>query len=238
MVNVVCMKWGTRYGAECVNRLRSMVRRQLGLQHRFICFTDDASGIGQDIDVKPLPKVEVPKGCEWVWQNKLGIFASPLGDITGPVLWLDLDVVIVDRLDVFFGLPGKFWIIQDYRTRPEEQRGNTSVFRFEAGAHPEVLEKFLADPAGVRANFEGDQEFVSSLFKPLSFWPAEWCPSFREHCMERPPRCYFNVPRLPKGARVVIFHGHPKPADAARGCLVRGGIKYCRATPWVAENWR
>jgi hypothetical protein len=237
MVNVVCMKWGTRYGAEFVNRLRSMVRRQLNLRHRFICFTDDAAGIEEGIETLPLPPVNVPAGRERMFQ-KLGIFSNPIADLTGPVLWLDLDVVIVDRLDGFFEFPGTFCIIRDYRTDPQALRGNSSVFRFEAGAHPYVLEKFLADPVGAHTRFPSDQEFTSSLVRPLTFWPDEWCPSFREHCLERVPRCYFTTPRVSPGARVVIFHGHPKPADAARGCLVRGGLRYCRATPWVAEHWR
>jgi hypothetical protein len=32
--NVACIKWGTRYGPEWVNRLYGMVRRKVGLMQR------------------------------------------------------------------------------------------------------------------------------------------------------------------------------------------------------------
>src|ERR1051325_539852 len=94
MVNVICMKWGARYSPEYVNRLHHMVRRRLSRAHRFVCFTDDGTGIEPGVEVKPLPKIgfEVRPGRFW---NKLGIFARPLADLEGPVLWIDLDVVIV-----------------------------------------------------------------------------------------------------------------------------------------------
>ena len=42
---VICLKWGTRYGPEYVNRLYSMVKRHTEHALRFICITDDPSGI-------------------------------------------------------------------------------------------------------------------------------------------------------------------------------------------------
>ena len=236
MVNVICMKWGTRYEPAYVNQLRYMVRRRLALEHRFVCFTDDAKGIDSDIEVKPLPKVRARSGPERYW-NKLGIFAKPLADITGPVLCLDLDVVIVDSLDCFFDHPGRFCIIREFRKDDGPARGNMSVCRFEAGAHPELLEEFERDPESVEAQFIFDQDFISARLQPLTFWPEEWCRSFKKHCLAPVPRCYFTAPRIPSGARIIAFHGHPKPFQAAQGCLVRGGIKYCKATPWIEDQY-
>ena len=239
LVNIICMKWGVLYEAAYVNHLRNMVRRNLGLKHRFICFTDDPAGLDSGIEVKPLPEVHAATGPERFW-NKLGIFSNPLADLTGQTLWLDLDVVIVNSIDCFFELPGKFCIIQEreFRKQAGLNNGNSSVCRFEAGAHADVLEKFNRDPGGVAARYMFDQEFISATIKPLTFWPGEWCRSFKKHCLARPPGCYFSAPKIPSGARIIAFHGHPKPADAARGGWVRGGIKYCRATPWIAEHWR
>lgn len=237
MVNVICMKWGTCYGPEYVNHLRSMVRRHLNLAHRFVCFTDDRRGLAPDIEVQPLPKVVSRPGRERFW-NKLGIFSSPLLDLTGPVLCLDLDVVIVDCIDCLFEAKGEFIMVKEYRTKPGTSPGNTSVCRFEAGAHPDILARFEADPEAVEARYTFDQDLVADMAKNLSFWPQAWCPSFKRHCIPDWPLCYFTPPRLPAGARIAVFHGQPKPAAAAHGCFVRGGIKYCRATPWVSENWR
>ena len=49
MINIVCVKWGTKYGPEYVNVLRAMIKRNLSLPHRFICFTDNKTGLNADI---------------------------------------------------------------------------------------------------------------------------------------------------------------------------------------------
>ena len=237
MVNVICMKWGKVYDATYVNRLQSMVRRNLKQSHRFVCFTDDPAGITPEVEVLPLPEIGFKAGPGRFW-NKLGIFTRPLADLTGPVLWLDLDVVIVAELDCFFEFPGRFCIIKQYNDPDACLNGNSSVCRFEAGAHANVLEEFHRDPRAVDARFYSDQEFICATIRPLTFWPRDWCPSFKRQCLDPVPFCYFKTPRIPPGARIVVFHGHPKPSDAARGGFVRGGIKYCRATPWIDEHWR
>lgn len=237
MVNVICMKWGRRYDATYVNRLRNMARRNLSLEHRFVCFTEDSRGIDSGIEVKPLPELKFPPGPERFW-NKLGIFSKPLADITGRVLCLDLDVVIAANIDCFFEIPGNFFMIREYRKKPGASLGNMSACRFEAGAHPELVQQFEADPAGVAARHKFDQDFVSATIQPMNYWPGEWCPSFKKQCLPPVPRCYFERPHMPSGAKIIVFHGHPKPPDAAHGCFVRGGIRFCRATPWVAEKWR
>ena len=61
-MNVICMKWGSKFGAEYVNRLRSMVVRHLPHPHRFVCFTEDARGIDPAVEVAPLPEVRLPDG--------------------------------------------------------------------------------------------------------------------------------------------------------------------------------
>ena len=42
---VLCMKWGTKYGPEYVNRLYGMVRRHLRGDFRFVCLTDRSDGV-------------------------------------------------------------------------------------------------------------------------------------------------------------------------------------------------
>lgn len=230
------MKWGTRYAPEYVNRLWHMVERHLRRPHRFVCFTDDASGLETGIEVRPLPQSEAKLGTGLFWR-KLGIFANPLADVTGTVLWLDLDVVIVDDLEPLFELPGDFYIIREFSRRAGAQAGNSSVMRFEAGAHRYLLDRFYADPAAANARFAGDQDFICAHVRQRAMWPDGWCVSFKGDCVPPFPLCYVQTPRLPPGAKIVVFHGHVKPPDAARGCRT-SGIRRCRPTPWIAEYWR
>ena len=61
-VLILTMKWGTLYGTADVNRLARQVRRHLARPHRFICFTDDATGIGKGVETLPLPELGLPAG--------------------------------------------------------------------------------------------------------------------------------------------------------------------------------
>ena len=49
MVNVVCVKYGNKYDSSQVNILYEMVRRNISLPFSFSCFTDDSSGLDDNI---------------------------------------------------------------------------------------------------------------------------------------------------------------------------------------------
>ena len=53
--NIICIKWGTLFGPEYVNRLYSGVRRNIQAEVRFFCMTEHAEGLHSDIEVLPLP---------------------------------------------------------------------------------------------------------------------------------------------------------------------------------------
>ena len=77
-VTILCMKWGTMYGPEYVNHLREGVARHLKRPHRFVCFTDDATGLRPDVQALPLPGLGLPAGHgDKRWQ-KLALFRRDL----------------------------------------------------------------------------------------------------------------------------------------------------------------
>lgn len=45
MINIFCIKYGSKYGVEYVNKLQSMIESNTNLDHRFICLTDSDEGI-------------------------------------------------------------------------------------------------------------------------------------------------------------------------------------------------
>ena len=57
--NVLCVKWGSKFSADYVNRLYNMVERHLTLTHRFICLTDDPTGLHPLIETRPLLRKEL-----------------------------------------------------------------------------------------------------------------------------------------------------------------------------------
>ena len=73
-INVLVMKWGSLYGPHYVNRLYASVRRNLNRDFRFVCFTDDTSGIFPEVECHPISKVEFAASEEDRRWLKLGIF--------------------------------------------------------------------------------------------------------------------------------------------------------------------
>lgn len=126
--HIICMKWGTKYGPEYVNRLYAMVRRHLSGDFNMVCLTDDSSGIRSEVQCLPIPPLDLPPGIPERGWTKLASFAQDLHGLRGTALFLDVDVVIVGNMDGFFEVPGDFMIIHDYK-RPWRITGNSSVYR-------------------------------------------------------------------------------------------------------------
>ncbi len=236
---IICMKWGTRYGADYVNRLYGMVARHLSLPFQLVCFTDDAQGIDERVSIRDLPPLELPAETPERGWNKLTTLQAELGGLQGEALFLDLDVVIVDQIDDFFTYPAEFAIILDGKLR-RRQIGNSSVYRFKIGKYDDILQHFRRDFAHIQRRYRNEQAFLSAEIRKrgeLSFWPEAWCPSFKYDCMPSWPMTYFCDAPIPKGAKIVVFHGHPKPPEAIAG-ISRKWYRPVRPTPWVADYWR
>ena len=99
---IICMKWGTKYGAEYVNRLYNMVNRHLTLPFQMVCLTDDSTGIDTNVKCYPIPELNLPSNIPERGWKKLTTFSPELYDLKGTALFLDIDIVIVDNIDCFF----------------------------------------------------------------------------------------------------------------------------------------
>ena len=113
---VLCMKWGTKYGPEYVNRLYAMVRRHLRGEFQFVCLTDSSEGIRKEVRCLPIPDLALPEGIPERGWKKLTTFEADLHGLRGVALFLDIDIVIVDDITPFFELPGEFLIIHHHIT--------------------------------------------------------------------------------------------------------------------------
>jgi hypothetical protein len=93
MINVVCVKWGTLYNSDYVNKLYSMVKRNLTVEFAFYCITEDPSNIREEV-------ICIQSPVDWVenqWYKETMFVKGTIPErIT---LYLDLDVVIVSSLD-------------------------------------------------------------------------------------------------------------------------------------------
>lgn len=234
---VFCLKCGDKYSADYVNRLHRMVRRNLSMPHTFHCLTENPQGLDAGIVVEHLPSPDLG-GC---W-NKLRLFSTQLISTPATVLYLDLDVVLVDSIDPLLAVsPDADFLGQPDWNRPWFPQFNSSVMRFTAGSHAEVHEGFLAAVASGRLvrraewdgttksrdktvywrgwrRFGGDQEWISAKLLPRQpvrqrAFPPGWVVSYKSHARRE----------VPPSAKIVVFHGSPKPHEVDH--------------PYVRDHW-
>lgn len=234
------MKWGTLYGAEYVNRLYSMVKRNLTYDFKMVCFTDDEAGIIDEVQCFPIPEINIPSNLpERMWK-KLTTLKEDLYGLKGRALFLDLDIVIVDNIDCFFEIDGEFRIIKDHSWRSWRITGNSSVYRFDIGKHGYVFEDFIANFDNVIKQHRNEQEYLTHAINnkgKLQYWPKEWCPSYKYDCNSRFPLSIWRKPIIPEGAKIIIFHGEINPHKAVKGGWGKW-YRYVQPAPWVEKYWK
>ena len=262
---VVCIRWGAKYGPEYVNRLYGMVARNVTPPFTFHCITDDMEGIREEVRHVPLPDLgcEMPTGVTGIW-GKSRLWAEELGDLTGPVLFMDLDLVVLGNLDDFFthGETDDVILARNPNT-PFERLGQTSIFRYPIGKLAPLRAMFQADPQGIAEANRYEQRLVTrNAPGGVKFWPKGWVDLFKWHCVPPFPLNYVKTPQPRASAKVVIFPGPLNPVDASLGrwrkqvphmtpldhlratfddrrveTRYRHLRHYIRPCPWVEENW-
>ena len=263
---VLCIKWGTRYGPEYVNRIYAMVARNLAPPFKVVCFTDDSTGIRPEVLCHPLPELGCPVPTNAPGKfRKVSLWNADLFGLRGVALFVDLDIVITGNLDDLFayGNPDDVVLARNW-IRPLERLGQTSVFRFPIGKHAYMLDDFRKDPEGLAGKYQFEQRYVTNGIRGgVKFFPSAWIKHFRLNCLGPWPLRYLRPARLPKDARIVMFPGKPDPADAIAGrwserrphlpplqhlqqlfSPQRHGSfgshlkRYLLPVPWVAQHWR
>lgn len=217
---IICIHWGKKFGPKYINRLYGMISRNITPPFSLTCFCDDPAGIRPEVHTEPLPEIdfEMPKGTKGIWP-KARLWSEHLGNLTGPVLFMDLDMVIVGNLDAFFefGDPDDVILGRNPNT-PFEKLGQTSLFRFPVGKLLPLQQRFLADPQAVADEFQFEQRYVTrNAPGGVKFWPRGWLRHFRMDCVRPFPVNFLLPPKKPTGAKVVIFPGGVLPTHAIEG---------------------
>jgi hypothetical protein len=138
--------------------------------------------------------------------------------VSGDVLFLDLDSVIVGSIDSFFDFAPEatFCVIENW-TQKGRGIGNTSTYRFRVGAHSCLYHTLERDPQTVLGRYRNSQTFISACIGQKKFWPEAWCRSFKHDLVPRWPMNFYRVPELPTDAKVICFPGKPDPDEARDG---------------------
>lgn len=203
MLRVACvLKTGGDFLPEHVAALREGVRRHLRrTPYRFACFTDSPWVEADEV---------LPLKMGWPgWWSKLEMFD---GRLSGPVLYFDLDTVIVGSLDDL-AIGHRFTVLRNFYY-PSKIGSGMMAWREDLRS---LHRRFSQAPKRFIKEFKtpqrwGDQGFINK-FSPVP--PGIWqdvhpgkVVSFKLECLSRG--------RVPSGASVVCFHGKPRPWDLDR----------------------
>lgn len=231
MLNIVCLKHGTKYGPDYVNKLYGMIQRNLSIPYNFICFTDDETGLDQRIKIIKLPTMPIEG---WWWKPyifKEGHFLD--GD---DIFYIDLDMVIVDKIDkLIYFEPDKFVGLQDVGRvfRPGYRKLGSAVMRWKANQHNHIwnnLERNLSQTK----KFHGDQDWIWEQSKTsIVFFPEPWIKSYKWEVRTRDELNGFGRnsvfkeirnPVIPNDCSILAFHGYPH--------------LHTVQDPVILDNWR
>lgn len=155
-----------------------------------------------------VPGVEtISLAYDWPgWFAKMEMFGPSL---EGDVLMADLDTVVLGMPAV----PRETTVLRDF-TRPGLM-GSGFMFVTEAD-RKRVWDSWIADPAGhMKAHRRlGDQGFMQDIIGDCAKWGDEVC-SYKEHVRGK---------GVPEGAKVVCFHGKPRPWDVREAWIPKLGM--------------
>lgn len=148
------------------------------------------------------------------WWGKI-----PLLGLQGPVLWIDIDCVIVGPLDDLLGTTGNIRTAKNWAQSGHGGCQSSVMYWDDASTIPALFdEKHVCwPPSNLNGRLWGDQEFITQLrdnnqIRVDYFDPAHVV-SYKYHCRQG----------VPEDARVVCFHGRPNPDEVDDA--------------WVSQHW-
>lgn len=219
-LNAACVIHGSYYDWNYVDKLRNMLQRHCSLPVTMHVYTEAH---------RPVPEPFVKHILEdWnlsgrqAWWYKIQLFNAQ--HYQGPLLYLDLDTVIIDNIDWIWQLDSqKFWIIRDfsYLYKPHTRTLNSSVMWWDTTKFADLYRCFKSQKLHtVVKSFQGDQNWITEHIPVNDYrvFDQDRVVSWRWQCVdggyEFKTRTYTQPGTgtcPPKNASILVFHGNPKP---------------------------
>lgn len=218
-LRVVCVRFGSKYGRDYVEKLRNMVARHLTVPYSFYCLTDDKHEIPGVISL-----IQNNGGYSKAWWHKIHMF-DPSLPLHGRILYFDLDIVIYNNINKLTEVGEfDFYGICDFNRKfyPKWNSLNSSVMTWIHGTQNEIYDEFCKNKMAAQ-RMHGDQDWIWRISKnKIKFFPYEWIQSYkweirgREELVDRTGKKGFretkNHINLHPESAVAVFHGDPKPS--------------------------
>lgn len=163
---------------EYVIRLHAMCERAFP-EHRFVCLTDNPDSLPPSIETI---RVSPPRGM-FAWWTKVELFNPMLG-LSGRVVYLDLDVLVVGDVRAIVNYPSRFALVPDGAPNFVPKLGkkcikkfNSSVMVWDAGEATYLYSEWRPNIADT---LWGDQDWIGHRAPDLDTMPLGWFPRLSE----------------------------------------------------------
>jgi hypothetical protein len=209
-LKVCCVRTGDLYGLDYVYKLKSMVSRHLTIDHEFTCYSDTE-----------IPDIKCQPAVHHGWWGKVSVFKEQ-----GPLLYFDLDTIIVGSIDEFAEMVinsnREIFLLKPFVARSKPRTVWLSGVMGWSGDWSFVNSAFDANRHPKRFRGGGDQDYISYILSSGGRVPVPIQDAFKGVLSYKRDEVGNE---LPEGAKIVCFHGKPKP----------NGLK---KIGWVQEHWR
>jgi len=230
-IDCACVIHGDAYEWIYVERLFNMLSRHVTPGIRFHVYTEAD---------RPVPAPMIKHELEpWTirrarrgWWYKMQLFSTQ--HHAGPLLYFDLDTVIVGNIDWIWAQPLQyFWAVRDFKYlwRPAHTGINSSIMWWDTRHFEQVWQDFQSqDLDKIVSKYHGDQDFISAVVLPEQrrFLDSNRILSWRWQCVDggydfgrRRCRAPGTGSSFLHDTSVLVCHGSPKPVDIQDSTIVQ-----------------
>ena len=231
-LHVACLIHGQAYDWMYVERLYNSVRRNTTYEIVFHVFTEYSREVPSHMIKHNLVEWADVHGPRKSWWYKMQIY-NPAHH-SGPLLYFDLDTVILKNIDWIAKLPIRyFWASKDFRHlwRPNHRGINSSVMWWNVSKFAHVWADFIKlDIQQTVRRYQGDQDYASELLtdRDLRYFPPNYTASWRWQCLDggmdfrtKKYRAPNTGTQVDPQTSILIFHGSPKPHELLHDRVVK-----------------
>ena len=221
IIDCACVIHGDAYSWGYVERLYNMLRRHITPTIRFHVYTEADRPVPEHMIRHDLEPWHITRARR-AWWYKMQMF-NPQHH-AGPLLYFDLDTVIVRNIDWIWQQPLQyFWAVRDFKYlwRPTHTGINSSIMWWDTRQYQQVWQSFCTqDLVTVMRKYHGDQDYIGAVIpqNQRRFLDSDSVISWRWQCQDggydfrrRRGRIPGTGTQIPESASVLVFHGSPKP---------------------------
>ena len=233
-IDCACVIHSDGYAWDYVDRLYSMLSRHITPGIRLHVYTEEHRSVPEPYIKHSLLNWGI-SGPKRSWWYKMQLFNAEYHH--GPLLYFDLDTVIIDNLDWLWNLPlTHFWAVRDFKHlwKPTNYGVNSSIMWWNTESYNYIWQNFKAQELSrILSKYHGDQDYISEAIPSAErrFLDVDRVKSWRWQCLDGGYNFAQKRHLLPNTgttimhpASVLVFHGRPKPDKIS--------------DPFVIQHWQ